>query len=254
MQTRMQVPLVDLGAQFDALRSEIMRAIENAIGSSALFLGPNTQAFEHEFAEYCGTSHAAAVANGTDALHLVLRAAGIGPGDEVITVSHTFIATIEAIDQVGARPVLVDIDPRTFTIDIDQASRQITPRTKAIVPVHLYGRLADMDALMGLARARKLLVIEDASQAHGAIDAGGRRAGSIGHAGTFSFYYAKNLGAYGEAGAVVTSDPELDRQIRLLRTHGEETRYQHRVLGFNSRPDEVQCAVLRVKLHYLEAW
>jgi dTDP-4-amino-4,6-dideoxygalactose transaminase len=217
-------------------------------------LGPNTRAFEDEYAAYCGTQFCIGVGNGTDALHLALRAAGIGPGDEVITVSHTFIATIEAIELVGARPVLVDIDPRTFNIAPEGIERAITPRTKAIIPVHLYGRLADMDAILEIAGRRKLIVIEDASQSQGAIDAHGRRAGSIGHLGCFSFYYAKNLGAYGEAGAITTSDPELDRRIRLLRSHGESQRYEHEIMGFNCRPDEIQSAVLRIKLRHLDEW
>jgi dTDP-4-amino-4,6-dideoxygalactose transaminase len=183
-----------------------------------------------------------------------LRAAGVGPDDEVITVSHTFIATIEAIVQVGARPVLVDIDPKTFNMAPEHLDGAITPRTKAIIPVHLYGRLADMDAILPIARRHDLLVIEDASQAQGAVDARGRRAGSIGDVGCFSFYYAKNLGAYGEAGAVTTSDPEIDRRVRLLRSHGEAQRYEHEMLGFNCRPDEIQAAVLRVKLRHLDQW
>jgi dTDP-4-amino-4,6-dideoxygalactose transaminase len=254
MQIQAQVPLVDLAAQFRSLRDELMEAIEEVLASSEFFLGPNTSAFEAEFAAYCGTSFAIGVANGTDALHLALRAAGIGAGDEVITVSHTFIATIEAIYQVGARAVLVDIDPSTYTIDARQIESKITDRTRAIIPVHLYGRLADMDPILQIARQRGLIVIEDASQAHGARDGHGRKAGSIGDLGTFSFYYAKNLGAYGEAGGITTSNPEFDHRIRLLRTHGEAVRYQHVELGYNSRPDEIQSAVLRVKLRHLDAW
>ena len=250
----MQVPLVDIAAQFQTLRNEIMRAIEDALASGQLFLGPNTRAFEAEYAEYCGTRFAIGVGNGTDALHLALRAAGIGPADEVITVSHTFLATLEAIEQVGARPVLVDIDPHTFCMEPAAIEAAVTARTRAIIPVHLYGRLANMDAIMPIARRHGLIVIEDASQAHGARDSHGRRAGSIGDLGCFSFYYAKNLGAYGEAGAVTTSDPELDRRIRLFRSHGEGERYQHEVMGFNCRPDEIQSAVLRIKLRHLEHW
>lgn len=248
------IPLVDLKAQFQSIREPVLTAIEEVLASGQLFLGPNTTAFEAEFAAYCGSDYAVGVANGTDALHLALRAAGIGPGDEVITVSHTFIATVEAIDQVGARPVLVDIDPVTYTMSPEALAASITPRTRAIVPVHLYGRLAAMDPIMAIAREHGLLVIEDASQAHGAIDSSGRRAGSIGDMACFSFYYAKNLGAYGEAGAVTTSNPEYDRRLRLLRSHGEHTRYEHEVLGFNSRPDEIQSAVLRIKLERLDQW
>jgi dTDP-4-amino-4,6-dideoxygalactose transaminase len=250
----MHVPLVDLPIQFRALRTEVMSAIEAILDSGELFLGPHTRAFEDEFAAYCGTRFAVAVGNGTDALHLALRVAGIGPGDEVITVSHTFIATIEAITQVGAKPVLVDIDPRTFTMSTDRLEEYITPATRAIVPVHLYGRLCDMDAINAIARAHNLVVIEDAAQAQGARDAHGRVAGSIGDLGSFSFYYAKNLGAYGEAGAVTTSNAEFARQLRLLRSHGEAVRYEHEVLGYNSRIDEIQAAVLRIKLRHLDEW
>jgi dTDP-4-amino-4,6-dideoxygalactose transaminase len=248
------VPLVDLRAQFESIRDEVMAAIEDVLSSTQLFLGPNTAAFEAEFARFCGTSHCIAVGNGTDALHLALRAAGIGEGDEVITVSHTFIATIEAIHQVGARPVLVDIDPCTYTIAVDDIEAHLTPKTRAIVPVHLYGRLADMDGVMAVARRHGLVVIEDASQAHGAVDGQGRAAGAVGDLGCFSFYYAKNLGAYGEAGAVVTSNPAYAERLRLLRSHGEDVRYHHETLGFNARPDEVQAAVLRIKLRRLAEW
>lgn len=249
-----RVPLVDLVAQFRSIREPVLHAIESVLESGQLFLGPHTTAFEQEYAAYCGSTFAIAVSNGTDALHLALRAAGVGPGDEVITVSHTFIATVEAIELAGARPVLVDIDPRTYTMAPAQLERHINHRTRAIIPVHLYGRLADMDAIMEIARRRGVTVIEDASQAQGAADASGRRAGSIGDLGCFSFYYAKNLGAYGEAGAITTSNPELDRRVRLLRSHGEASRYHHDVLGLNARPDEIQCAILRIKLARLEAW
>jgi dTDP-4-amino-4,6-dideoxygalactose transaminase len=231
-----------------------MAAIENCLASSQLFLGPNTQAFESEFAAYCGASHCVGVANGTDALHLALRAAGVGAGDEVITPSHTFFACVEAISQVGAQPVLVDVDPRTFLVGVEHIESRITPRTRAVIPVHLYGRLVEMDPIMELARKHNLIVIEDASQAQGAVDRQGRGAGSVGDLGTFSFYFAKNLGAYGEAGAIITSNTEYAEQLRLLRSHGEAVRYQHAVLGFNSRLDEIQAAVLRVKLPHLDAW
>jgi dTDP-4-amino-4,6-dideoxygalactose transaminase len=250
----MHVPLVDLPIQFKALRTEVMSAIEAILDSGQLFLGPHTRAFEDEFAAYCGSQTAIGVANGTDALHLALRAAGIGAGDEVITVANTFIATIEAIHQAGARPILVDVDPRTFNMAVEHLEQSITPRTRAIVPVHLYGRLADMEAILPIARRHGLTVIEDASQAQGARDARGRLAGSIGDAGCFSFYYAKNLGAYGEAGAITTSNADLDRRVRLLRSHGEARRYEHEVLGYNSRIDEIQAAVLRIKLRHLDAW
>ena len=249
----MQIPFVDLKAQFGPLKVEVMQALEDCLDSMHLFLGPNTQAFEQEFATYCGTSHAIGVGNGTDALHLALRAVGVGAGDEVITVAHTFFATVEAIFMAGARPVFVDIDPITFTMDASQLEAKITPRTKAIIPVHLYGRLANMDAIMAIARRHDLRVVEDAAQAHGA-EAGGRRAGAIGDLGCFSFYFSKNLGAYGEGGAVVTADPELARRVRLLRDHGSEVRYHHDLMGFNARLDEVQAAILRIKLRHLDAW
>ncbi len=254
MAAAQRVPLVDLRAQFRAVRDEVMQAVEEALESGQLFLGPRTRQFEAEFASYCGTRYAVALGNGTDALHLALRALGIGPGDEVITVAHTFIANVEAIVQVGATPVFVDVSPVTFNMDASQIGRRITPRTRAILPVHLYGRLCDMDTIVSLARRFDLRVIEDASQAQGGVDQHGRTAGSLGDIATFSFYYAKNLGAYGECGAVTTSDPTLDRQVRLLRSHGEETRYQHQTLGFNCRPDELQCAILLVKLRHLDAW
>ncbi|MCA1644308.1 MAG: DegT/DnrJ/EryC1/StrS family aminotransferase [Chloroflexi bacterium] len=249
----MRIPLVDLAAQFQPIKHEVMRAIEDVLDSMHLFLGPNMQAFEEEFAAYCGTRTCISVANGTDALHLALRAAGVGQGDEVITVAQTFFATTEAIVMAGATPVYVDIDPRTYLIDVEQIEARITSRTKAIVPVHLYGQMADMDPIMAIAARHDLVVIEDAAQAHGA-EYKGRRAGSIGQLGCFSFYYSKNLGAYGESGAVVTSDAELARRLRLYRDHGSELRYHHEEYGFNSRMDEIQAAVLRIKLRHLDTW
>jgi dTDP-4-amino-4,6-dideoxygalactose transaminase len=247
------IPLVDLSAQFQPIRDEIMHAIEDVFDSMHLFLGPQLHAFEKEFAAYCGASYCAGVGNGTDALHLALRAAGVGPGDEVITVAHTFFATAEAIVMAGAAPVFVDIDPATYLMDVSQVEQRLTPRTRAVIPVHLYGQMVDMDPLMDLARRHNLVVIEDAAEAHGA-DYKGRRAGSIGHLACFSFYYSKNLGAYGEAGAVTTSDPNLARRLMLLRDHGSELRYHHSEYGYNSRMDEIQAAILRVKLRYLEEW
>src|SRR5258708_38498297 len=249
----MRVPLVDLVAQFQPIRSEVMQAIEDCLDSMHLFLGPNTHAFEEEFAAYCGTRYCVSVANGTDALHLALRAAAVGAGDEVITVAHTFFASTEAIVMAGATPVYVDIDLRTYLIDVSQIEARISSRTRAIVPVHLYGQMADMDPIMEIAARNDLVVVEDAAQAHGA-EYKGRRAGSIGQLGSFSFYYSKNLGAYGESGAVVTSDPELARRLRLLRDHGSEQRYHHAEDGFNSRMDEIQAAILRIKLRHLDTW
>jgi dTDP-4-amino-4,6-dideoxygalactose transaminase len=249
----MQIPLVDLSAQYQPLKSEVMRAIEGVLGSMELFLGPNTGAFEEEFAAYCGSRFCIGVANGTDALHLALRAAGVGAGHEVITVAHTFFATAEAIVSAGARPVFVDIDPCRYTIDVEQIEARISPRTRAIMPVHLYGRMCDMDPILDIAERHGLAVIEDAAQAHGA-EYNGRRAGSLGTLGCFSFYYSKNLGAYGEAGAVTTSDPGLAARIRRLRDHGSDKRYNHLEFGTNSRLDEIQAAILRVKLRYLDNW
>jgi dTDP-4-amino-4,6-dideoxygalactose transaminase len=249
----MQIPLVDLKAQFEPLKSEVMQAVEEVLSSMHLFLGENTQLFEEEFAAYCGAKASVGVANGTDALHLALRAAGVGHGHEVITVSHTFFATAEAIVMAGAAPVFVDIDPATLTIDVAQIEAKITAQTRAIVPVHLYGRLCDMEPIMELAERHGLIVIEDAAQAHGA-EFRGKRAGSFGHLGCFSFYYSKNLGAYGEAGAVTTSDPRLADRLRVLRDHGSKERYYHSEFGFNGRIDEIQAAILRIKLRHLDAW
>jgi dTDP-4-amino-4,6-dideoxygalactose transaminase len=249
----MRVPLVDLSAGLRPIRGEVMRAIDEVFDSMHLFLGPKLQAFEAEFASYCGTTACIGVGNGTDALHLALRAAGVGPGDEVITVAHTFFATVEAISLLGATPVFVDIRPDTFLMDVSELESRITARTRAILPVHLYGQMVDMDPVMDIAGRHNLVVVEDAAEAHGA-EYKGRRAGSIGHLGCFSFYYSKNLGAYGEAGAIVTSDPELARRVSLLRDHGSEQRYQHLEFGFNSRMDEIQAAILRVKLRYLDEW
>jgi dTDP-4-amino-4,6-dideoxygalactose transaminase len=249
----MRVPLVDLTAQYRSIKGEVLTAIEDVLESMHLFLGPNTRAFEEEFAAYCGTRSCVTVGNGTEALHLALRVAGIRPGDEVITVAHTFFATTEAIVMVGATPVFVDIDPRTYLMDASQIEARITSHTKAIIPVHLYGQMADMDPIMELAARHDLVVIEDAAEAHGATYHG-RRAGSIGHLGCFSFYYSKNLGAYGEAGAITTSDATLERRLRQYRDHGSEERYHHHEFGFNSRMDEIQAAVLRVKLRHLEEW
>lgn len=247
------IPLVDLRAQYEPLKDEIRHAWDEALSSMRLFLGPNVQAFEGEYAAYLGVEQAIGVSDGTTALHLALRACNVGAGDEVITVSHTFIATAEAILLAGARPVFVDIDPLTYTMDPAQLEAAITRRTRAIIPVHLYGQCADMDAIMEIARRHNLPVIEDACQAHGAIYKG-RRAGGLGTLAAFSFYFSKNLGAYGEAGMVTTNDAELARKVRMMRDHGSEKRYYHEMLGWNGRLDELQAAVLRVKLPHLEHW
>lgn len=247
------IPFVDLKAQFQSLRGELMDAIESSIESMQLFLGPNVHAFEREFATYCETADAIGVGSGTDALILALRACDIGPGDEVITVSHTFIATTEAIVILGARPVFVDVDPVTYNLDPDKIEAAITPRTKAILPVHLYGQPAEMGPILEIARQRGLRVVEDACQAHGARYMG-KRTGGFGDAAAFSFYMGKNLGAYGEGGAVVTNSAEIAEKIRLYRNHGSETKYMHSVMGVNARLDEIQAAVLRVKLRHLDEW
>jgi dTDP-4-amino-4,6-dideoxygalactose transaminase len=249
----MDIPLVDLRRQYDTLRQETQPALDSVLNSMQLFLGPNMRAFEEEYARYLGAASCIGVSDGTIALYLALRACGIGPGDEVITVSHTFFATVEAIALAGATPVFVDIDPATFNMDIGAAERAITPRTRALMPVHLYGRMADMPAIMQLARRHNVRVIEDACQAHGA-HMHGTMAGTIGDIGCFSFYYSKNLGAYGEAGGIVTNDPDIAGRIRMLRDHGSAVRYHHDVLGLNSRLDEMQAAVLRVKLPRLTEW
>ena len=247
------VPLVDLYAQYEPLKDEIWSTWDRALKSMRLFLGPNVQAFEQEFAQYCGVSHAIGVSDGTNAVHLALRAAGVGLGDEVITVSHTFIATAEAILLAGARPVFVDVCPDTYLMDTQQIEAKITPKTKAILPVHLYGQCVDMDPVLEIAKKHDLLVIEDACQAHGATYKG-RKAGSLGNAAAFSFYFTKNLGAYGEAGMVTSNDPEIARKVRMIRDHGSEKRYYHEMLGLNGRLDELQAATLRVKLKHLDSW
>ncbi len=247
------IPYADLQAQYRGLKPEIDAAVLGVLDSAQFILGPEVGAFEREFADYCGTAEAIAVNTGTSALHLSLLAAGIGAGDEVITVPFTFVATVAAIVYTGARPVFVDIDPATFTMDPARIEAAISSRTKAIMPVHLYGQAADMDPILEIARRRNLRVIEDAAQAHGA-EYRGRRCGSMGDIAGFSFYPGKNLGAYGEGGAIVTSDPELARTVRVLRNWGEEKRYEHRLKGFNYRMDGIQGAILRVKLRHLEAW
>jgi dTDP-4-amino-4,6-dideoxygalactose transaminase len=249
----MQIPLVDLQAQFQSMKPEIMAAIEAVLENMQLFLGPQSQAFENEFAQYCRCQYGVGLSSGTDALALALRACDIGQGDEVITVAHTFIATVEAIAMAGATPVFIDVDPDSYTIDWRQLDQVLTPRTRAIMPVHLYGHPVDMQPVLDFARSHGLRVIEDASQAHGATYRG-QRVGSLGDIGCFSFYFSKNLGAYGEAGICVTNDAKLAETIRTLRDHGSLVRYQHETLGVNARLDEIQAAVLRVKLTYLEQW
>lgn len=247
------IPLLDLKAQYRQIKPEVDAAIMRVIESTQFVLGPDVAAFEDRFAAYCNVEHCRAVNSGTSALHLALLAAGIGAGDEVITVSMTFVATTAAILYSGARPVFVDVDPVTWTMDPALIEAAITPRTKAILPVHLHGLMADMDPIMEIARRHGLVVIEDAAQAHGA-EYKGRRAGSIGDLGCFSFYPGKNLGAYGEGGAVVTNQPDLARRLSLLRDWGQESKYNHVVAGFNYRMDGIQGAVLNVKMNYIESW
>ncbi|MHB8632192.1 MAG: DegT/DnrJ/EryC1/StrS family aminotransferase [Candidatus Limnocylindria bacterium] len=252
--TKTEIPLVDLVAQYRTIREEVRAAIDDVLESMQLTIGPNVRAFDQEFAAFCGTRHAIGVGSGTDALQLVIRALGISSGDEVITVSHTFFATVEAILYSGARPILVDVDEQTFNMDIAAAARAITPRTKAIMPVHLYGRTIDMKPLLALAKDHGLQIIEDACQSHGAMLDTGARAGAAGRASAFSFYCSKNLGAYGEAGSITTNDDELATELRSLREHGQSTRYYHPVVGYNARLDEIQAAILRIKLRKLPEW
>ncbi len=249
----MKVPFLDLKAQYETIKDEIAAAMQQVLDKTAFAGGPFVAQFEKEFAAFCGTKSAIGVGSGTDALWLALMGLGIGPGHEVITVPNTFIATAEAISFCGAKPVLVDVDDKTYTMNPALLEKAITPRTKAIIPVHLFGQTADMDPIMKIAKAHKLFVIEDACQAHGA-EYRGKKAGSIGDAGCFSFYPGKNLGAYGEAGAVITNNDELDRTIRMLRDHGQAKKYFHSLVGWNMRMDGIQGAILSVKLKHLPAW
>jgi dTDP-4-amino-4,6-dideoxygalactose transaminase len=247
------IPLADLKTQYHSIKAEIDAAISGVLESSQFILGREVAAFEEAFAEYCGARFAIAVNSGTSALHLALLAAGVGEGDEVVTVPYSFVATAASIRYTGAKPVFVDIDAASFNIDVNAIEAAITPRTKAIMPVHLFGQPADMDPILDIARRHNLLVIEDAAQAHGA-EYKGRRVGSIGDFGCFSFYPGKNLGAYGEGGAVVTNNPEAVRTIRLLRNWGQEESYKHILRGYNYRMEGLQGAILRVKLKYLPQW
>lgn len=247
------IPFLDLKAQYASIKDEIDAAVLGVLASAQYVLGPEVSQFEEEFAAYCDAKHAVAVNTGTSALHLSLLAAGVGPGDEVITVPFTFVATVSAVCYAGALPVFVDVEPVTLTMDPAKLEAAITPRTKAIVPVHLYGQMADMDAIMAIANRHGIAVIEDACQAHGA-EYKGRRAGSIGASGCFSFYPGKNLGACGEGGIVVTNNDAHAKSMRMLRDWGQERRYHHLVKGFNYRMDGIQGAILRVKLRHLDAW
>ena len=247
------IPFVNLKSQYQSIKTELDAAILRVAGSGQYVLGPEVDAFEAEFAEHCGAAHSVAVNSGTSALHVAMLAAGVGPGDEVITSPFTFVATVAAILYTGARPVLADIDPQTCTINPEEIERRISPRTKAIIPVHLYGRIADMTAISAIADRHGIIVIEDAAQAHGA-EFEGRHAGSLGHLACFSFYPTKNLGALGEGGMVTTSNSRMAGRLRELRDWGQKEKGTHAVKGYNHRMDAIQAAVLRVKLPCLHEW
>jgi dTDP-4-amino-4,6-dideoxygalactose transaminase len=249
----MRVPLLDLKAQYAAISAEVQQVVGRVLESQQFILGPEVEALEGEIASYCQCRFAVGVSSGTDALLAALMAIRLAPGDEVITTPYTFVATGAVIARLGATPVFADIDPATFNIDPDRISAKITSRTKVIMPVHLFGQMADMDAIVEVAAKHELTVIEDAAQAIGA-EHRGRRAGSIGAMGCFSFYPTKNLGGFGDAGMVTTNDPELAKHLRVLRNHGGSTKYCNEVLGGNFRLDTIQAAILRVKLKYLEGW
>src|SRR5580692_6658535 len=253
MQAQQQVPFVDLGAQYRTIAAEINEATSRVIQEADFILGREVRLFEEEFAAFCEVQYAVGVDSGTSALELALRAYDIGPGDEVITAANSFIASALAISHAGAKPVLVDVDPQTHTIDVAGIASAITRRTKAILPVHLYGHAADMGPIRQLAERLGIIVIEDACQAHGARYEG-KRAGSLGHAAAFSFYPGKNLGAFGDGGMIVTNDPDIAKRLEMLRNYGQKEKYHHQFRGYNRRLDTLQAAILRVKLKYLEKW
>jgi dTDP-4-amino-4,6-dideoxygalactose transaminase len=248
------IPLVDLKTQYATIRDEVRQAIDEVLDSMQLTIGPNVRAFDKEWAEYCGTTQSIGVGSGTDALQLAIRACGVSSGDEVITVSHTFFATVEAIVYANARPILVDVEERSMLMDLSSVASRITPRTKVIIPVHLYGRTVDLKPLRQLAQDRGITIIEDAAQSHGALLDDGKKAGTGGRVNCFSFYCSKNLGAYGEAGSITTNDEKLADDLRALREHGQSTRYYHPIVGYNARLDEIQAAILRIKLRHLDDW
>lgn len=247
------VPLCDIQAQYRALKDEIDAAVLRVLGSGQAILGPEVAAFEKETAEFCGAAHGVGCGSGTDALVLALRALGVGPGDEVIVPPFTFFATASAVCRIGATPVFVDIDPLTFNIDPNQIEAKITPRTRALVPVHLFGQCCDMDAIWDIAERHGLYVVEDAAQSFGS-EYKGKRCGTLGVAACLSFYPTKNLGALGDAGLVTTDSPEVDKKLRALRVHGSEVKYYHKYIGYNMRLDAVHAAVLRVKLPHVSGW
>jgi dTDP-4-amino-4,6-dideoxygalactose transaminase len=250
----MNVPLLDLKAQYAPLREEIRAAMDRVCDSQHFILGPEVQALEEEVAAFCGAKFAVGVSSGTDALLAALMAAGVRPGDEVLTSSYSFFATAGAVSRLGATPVFVDVERDTFNIDARLVAAKVTPKTKVVLPVHLYGRCADLDALAAVASARRLVLIEDAAQAIGSADARGRQAGTVGAMGCFSFFPTKNLGGFGDGGLVTTNDPALAESLRILRVHGMQPKYYHKVVGGNFRLDALQAAVLRVKLKHLPAW
>ena len=249
----MKVPFLDLKIQYKQIEQEVIPMLTDAMSNAAFIGGPQVIGFETEFAEFCDSRYSVGVNSGTDALRFALMAVGVKPGDEVITVPNTFIATTEAISQVGAMPVFIDIDPKTYNMDTSAIKEKITKKTKAIVPVHLYGQPADMDPIMSIAKEYSISVIEDACQAHGATYKD-KKAGSIGTVGCFSFYPGKNLGAYGEGGAVVTQDKEIAKKISMIRDHGQAEKYFHEIEGYNGRLDAIQAGVLRIKLKRLKEW
>jgi dTDP-4-amino-4,6-dideoxygalactose transaminase len=249
----MSVPFVDLQAQYRAIKAEVDEAVQRVLDTSAFILGREVEAFERAFSEYVGARECVGVSNGTAAIHLALAACGVGAGQEVIVPANTFFATPEAVSAAGATPVFVDCDPVTYNLDASKIEAAVTERTRAVIPVHLYGQPADLDAVSEVARRHHLIVIEDAAQAHGALYKG-RRVGALARAGCFSFYPGKNLGAYGEGGAVVTDDPAVARRVRMLRDHGSERKYHHEVVGYNLRLEGIQGAVLSVKLKHLDGW
>lgn len=249
----MTIPFVDLKAQYNSIRDEIAVAIQRVLDNTSFILGKEVFTFEEQFAEYVGAKHCVAVNSGTAAVQLAVQASGIGEGDEVIVPANTFFATAEGVSTAGAKPVFVDCDAVSYNIDVTKIEAAITPQTKAIMPVHLYGQSADLDEILAIAEKHNLLVIEDAAQAHGSLYKG-KRVGAFGKASAFSFYPGKNLGAYGEGGAILTDDDDLARHAKLLRDHGSLEKYKHEIVGYNFRLEGIQGAVLQVKLKYLDGW
>ena len=251
--SKADIPLLDLSAEIEALWDDLNSAVQGVLRSGRFIMGPNVKAFEQEMASYLGVQHAIGVNSGTDALVIALRAMGVGPGDEVITTPFTFIATADAVSRTGAKPVFVDIDPRTYNLDPGLIETKITPHTRAVLPVHLFGQAADMDAILGLAGKHGIKVLEDAAQALGG-EYKGKKVGTLGDAAAFSFFPSKNLGAFGDAGLIATSDDGIAEAARMLRVHGARRKYYNEVIGYNSRLDELQAAILRVKLPHLDEW